>query len=249
MSSIISRVTMSMSDTIIIIPSRIGSTRLNKKALQLIGNMTMVEHVYKKASSTGIMTYVATDSEDIADVVIKTGGNCIMTSSNCQSGTDRVHEAWSAIKDRGDIRYIINLQGDMPLVNPEIILQVVETLRKTNADIVTPVTKVDMTVAESKSNVKVVVDNHGRALYFSRSVIPNGAQEFWYHIGIYGFKVEALQKFIQLPQSYLEKSENLEQLRAVENGMTISVCYASSAPISVDIADELEKVREEYYKL
>lgn len=232
-------------DFVIIIPSRISSTRLERKPLKMIGDKTMVEHVYLRAASVSEQnTYVATDSEEIASVIQRIGGNVIMTESDCETGTDRVWSGLHQIEGHERIKYVINLQGDMPFVEPDILKSVIIKLRMNESDIVTPIVKVKKQDALSHSNVKVVIDNNDRALYFSRSLIPHFAEEFWYHIGIYGFKKSALQKFVELPQSYLERSENLEQLRAIENDMKISVCHANSVPISVDTQEDLEKAMQ-----
>ncbi len=210
----------------------------------------MIEHVYNRTSSLGIKsTYIATDSEDIAEVITKAGGKFIMTKPECASGTDRIYEALQTIKDNGNIKYVINLQGDMPFIDPAIITKVIDTLKKSNADIVTPVAEIDRLTAEAPSNVKVVIGKDDKALYFSRSMIPHGAEKFWYHIGIYGYTTSALKKFVHLPQSPLEKQESLEQLRALENDMTITVCYAESVPISVDTDDDLSKARMQHDSL
>lgn len=234
------------SDVAIIIPSRLGSERLFQKPLKLIGNYTMIEHMVRQVKKTEVENiFVATDSELIAEKVVESGGRYIMTSPNCLSGTDRVYEAVQALSnDR--IEYVINVQGDMPFIEPEAILSVIGKLKNSNFGIVTPVTKVDINLAQSESNVKVVVDNQSRALYFSRSPIPHFAKEFLYHIGVYGFRKNYLESFMKLPQSFLEKNENLEQLRAIENNMDIGICYVEDVPISVDTSEDLNKAIEFY---
>ncbi|WP_341763718.1 3-deoxy-manno-octulosonate cytidylyltransferase [Candidatus Tisiphia endosymbiont of Beris chalybata] len=230
------------SDVAIIIPSRLNSTRLTQKPLQLIGNITMIEHVLSQVQSTGLKNiFVATDSNEIAEKVTGHGGQFIFTPTGCTSGTDRVYEAFQLIPDNHNINYILNVQGDMPFIDPKIILSVIENLKSSTYDIMTPVTKVGLQLANSNSNVKVITDNNNRALYFSRSVIPYGANEFLYHIGVYGFRKKALGQFVKLPSSSLEQSENLEQLRALENNMTIGVCYVNNIPISVDTEADLRQ--------
>ena len=229
------------SDVAVIIPSRLGSERLYQKPLQLIGPYTMIEHVVHQIKSTGLENiYVATDSLAIAEKVISCGVEYILTSESCLSGTDRVYEA-SKLVQKPNINYIINVQGDMPFVEPEVILKVIESLKSSSYEIITPVVKVGIDIANSHSNVKVVTNEKGKALYFSRSLIPYGATEFLYHIGIYGFRKAALDKFVKLPMSPLEISEKLEQLRALQNGMTIGICYVENIPISVDTQDDLNK--------
>jgi 3-deoxy-manno-octulosonate cytidylyltransferase (CMP-KDO synthetase) len=238
------------SDVAIIIPSRLNSVRLSQKPLQSIGGISMIEHVLKQVQLTNLKNiYVATDSEAIAQKVTDAGGKFILTTAKCESGTDRVYEGLKAIVDNNHIHYIINVQGDMPFVEPESIIKVIETLKAGVYDIMTPVAKVGIEIANSPSNVKVITDHHDKALYFSRSLIPYGADEFLYHVGIYGFRLAALTKFMQLSPSALEISEKLEQLRALQNGMSIGVCYVDNIPISVDTQDDLDKAIEFYHSL
>lgn len=235
-------------DVAIIIPSRLGSTRLLEKPLQLIGNRTMIEHVISSVMSAGIEnTYVATDSKAIIDKVVSNGGKYIFVDDECNTGTDRVYKAFLKIPGAEKINYVLNVQGDMPFVKPQVIIDVIERLKNSNYDILTPVVKVGLDVVAGDSNVKVVVGSNERALYFSRSLIPYGAKEFLYHVGIYGFRKASLDAFVKLPQSDLEKSEKLEQLRALENNMQIGVCYTDEIPISVDTSEDLNKAIEFYY--
>ena len=235
------------SDVAIIIPSRLGSVRLEKKPLKKIGSMSMIEHVLSQVQRTGLKNvFVATDSEEIAEKVLNIGGQVILTSPDCQSGTDRVYDALNSIADLQNIEYVVNVQGDMPFVEPESIITVIESLKSGTHDIMTPVAKVGIEIADSNSNVKVITDHNDKALYFSRSLIPHGASEFLYHVGIYGFRKAALTKFMGFPPSSLELSEKLEQLRALQNNMSIGVCYVDNIPISVDTQDDLDKAIEFY---
>lgn len=232
-------------DVAIIIPARLKSTRLPTKMLLPIGDCTLIEHAYRRALESDVGTiYVATDSTEIAEVIKGLGGKFIMTSEHCAKGSDRVYEALQMIPNKNEIKYVVNIQGDMPFLNPLVVQQVITKLKNSTFDIVTPLAKVGHDVASSHSNVKAVVDSNGRALYFSRQMIPHDADEYWYHVGIYGFRVEALEKFARLPESSLEKAESLEQLRAIEDGMSIGVCYTDSIPISVDTLEDLEKARD-----
>ncbi|MBP7190137.1 MAG: 3-deoxy-manno-octulosonate cytidylyltransferase [Rickettsiaceae bacterium] len=234
-------------NTAIIIPARLGSSRLKEKAIQMIGDKTMVEHTYHKGAELGLKhLYVATDSDKIANVIERAGGKVIMTSEDCQSGTDRVYEAIKSIENSQEIEYVVNLQGDLPLIDPSIIMSVILSLKNSDADIVTPVAKVGVDIAKDPNNVKAIIGVNDNALYFSRAMAPYGSNEYWYHIGIYGYKIEALKKFVELSPSVLEKIEKLEQLRALENDMKIKVCYADSIPVSVDTESDLEKVRKMY---
>jgi 3-deoxy-manno-octulosonate cytidylyltransferase (CMP-KDO synthetase) len=265
----------SLKDTAIIIPSRIGSTRLEKKPLAIIEGKVLIERVYNQVKSTGLANiFIATDSEEIYSLAEKIGAKPIMTDSSCSTGTDRVYDCYKKINDNGAIKYIVNIQGDMPFISPETIKSTIKLLRINKFDIVTPVVRTSKKNVEGFSNVKVVtcdvekmlidtdtgktvdiVSNgvgttnkeeieFSSAVYFSRSLIPYSAEEFLYHIGIYGFTSDSIKKFCNLPQSYLEKTENLEQLRALENGMSIGVCYVDDIPISVDTKEDLEKAIE-----
>ena len=135
----------------------------------------------------------------------------------------------------------------MPFIDVDIIGSMINYLKSSNFNIVTPVVKVSKEFADTPSNVKVVFDKNGKALYFSRSLIPHGGKEFFYHVGIYGFKVEALEHFVSLEKSQYEKEESLEQLRAIENGISIGVFETEQIPISVDTAEDLDKAKQ-YYK-
>jgi len=227
-----------MQDIAIIIPSRLGSVRLPKKPLAKIGDLTMIERVSMAALKTGISAvYIATDSTEIGALAEKSGAKAIITDKECASGTDRVFLA-SQIANLPH-KVIVNVQGDMPFVDPDVILQVAKMCLDTDFDITTAVSEANPEYAASVSNVKAIDDKNGRALYFSRAMIPHNAQTYLCHIGIYAFKRDALSKFCSLPTSEIEKSESLEQLRALHNGMSIGACRAASMPISVDTADDL----------
>lgn len=236
-------------DVVVIVPARISSTRLPAKPLQTIGDQTMIEHVLTRIKKIGIWNlFVATDSEEISSLVAKKGFMSIMTSKDCPTGTDRVYEAFKKLPDHSTINYIINVQGDMPFIDGEVISDIIEELKKNDFDIMTSVVKVKEEVAASPSNVKAVVGKNNKVLYFSRALVPNGSKEFFYHVGIYGFKVKALEKFVSLEQTLNEKLEQLEQLRALDNDMTIGVCYSNEIPISVDTEEDLKKAREFFDK-
>lgn len=234
-------------EILVIIPARIGSTRLEKKPLKKIGNMTMIEHICKNLTDYGIKNfYIATDSEEISEYLANRNYKVIMTDSDLESGTDRVFQAWKKIDESGKFKFIINVQGDMPFLDPKIITDISEEIIKTQYDILTPVTKVDYEKAKGESNVKVVINKNNQALYFSRSMIPNSSAEYLYHVGVYAFKDHALKKFVSLPKSDYERSERLEQLRALENNMSIGIIYSDSIPISIDTEDDY-KLAIDYY--
>ena len=231
------------SNLAIIIPARAGSTRLINKAVAMIGDKPMIQHVYENAALSGVEhLFIATDSTEIQQAVEGFGGKTIMTGE-CPTGTDRVFEAFVQLPNKEQIEYIINLQGDMPFINPKDIEEVCSTLRRGKSDMVTLVTPVSAEEAQSHNNVKAVIAESGRALYFSREAVPHNAKEYMYHIGIYGFTSEALKKFVSLEPSKLELQEKLEQLRALENNMSIQTVSVGSIPISVDTAEDLEKAK------
>ncbi len=233
--------------TLVIIPARLGSTRLPEKPLIKIGDISMIARVATQVIKSGLDNiYIATDSEKIADELLAYDVKSILTDPSCPSGTDRTFAAWNNMPNKADFKYIINVQGDMPFIDPSIISKVAKALWESNCDIVTPVAKVGLREAESESNVKVVSTPSKRAIYFSRSLIPNGATEFLYHVGVYGYKAKSLSHFVSLPVSEIEKTERLEQLRALENGMTIEICEVDSIPISIDTEEDLKKAKDYY---
>ncbi len=237
---------------IIIIPSRLGSVRLPNKPLADINGKPMIIHVLNNAKKADVgRVVVATDSTVIAKIVEQEGGEAIMTSSDLPSGTVRVGHALRQIKEKYD--FVVNLQGDMPNIQPSVIRSVIEgIIEEEKADIMTAVYKVDKKHKdiEKTSVVKAVLARTNevkkiyKALYFSRSLVPFNSDIFYSHIGIYCFRPEALEKFLFLPPSALEIAENLEQLKALENDMSIYTCISNDMPISVDVLDDLENARK-----
>jgi 3-deoxy-manno-octulosonate cytidylyltransferase (CMP-KDO synthetase) len=205
----------------------------------------MIEHVIHSLDDSSLGSiFVATDDQEIFDTIKKTNAIPIMTDPECPTGSERVRQALDKIPGHEKIKYIINVQGDMPFVKASVIQDIINALKAGRAEMMTAVVKIDDSVASSDSNVKVVVDRSNLAMYFSRSMIPHGAKEFLYHVGIYGFTRETLEKFVSLPQSECEKIEKLEQLRALENGIKIGVVFSNEIPISVDTPEDLEKARQ-----
>ncbi|MES1241122.1 MAG: 3-deoxy-manno-octulosonate cytidylyltransferase [Acidobacteriota bacterium] len=227
------------------IPARYASTRLPGKPLLLIAGRPMIEHVYERASrARGLdRIVVLTDDERIARAVEGFGGEWEMTPAECASGTDRIAHAarrWNAAA-------VVNIQGDEPLIDPEVVSRLAVHLADHPEDPV--VTLAADAAPEEMGNpnaVKVVLDLAGYALYFSRSPIPFPRQEGGAaplkHLGIYGYQREALLRLASLPQAPLERSESLEQLRALENGLRIRVLLAGSASPGVDTREDLERV-------
>ena len=227
------------------IPARYGSTRLPGKPLLPIAGRPMIEHVYTRvARARGLSRVVVlTDDERIARAVEGFGGEVEMTPADCASGTDRI--AWAA--RRWDAAAIINIQGDEPLIDPEEISRIAGHLAAHPEDpVVTLATPAAPEEMGNPNAVKVVLAQDGAALYFSRAPIPYPRQEGGFaplkHLGIYGYQREALLRLAALPPSPLERSESLEQLRALENGMGIRVLIVDRASIGVDTAEDLERV-------
>ena len=233
---------------LIIIPSRLGSTRLQEKALKIINGKPMIWHVWSNALKADLgPVVVATDSEKISNIINAKGGKAILTDSKHQSGSDRVYEALNKFDNSFNYDLIINLQGDMPVFDPKVLQNLVSKIK--SEDITTLVCKANVDEISDPNVVKAVIswdkndEDHGTALYFSRSKVPYNAPTYWHHIGIYAWKRESLKKFISLPVSNLEKTEKLEQLRALENGMVIKVVKTKDNFIGVDTQKDLNKVR------
>jgi 3-deoxy-manno-octulosonate cytidylyltransferase (CMP-KDO synthetase) len=232
------------------IPARYGSTRLPGKPLLPIAGRPMIEHVYTQvARARGLdRVVVLTDDERIARAVEAFGGEWEMTPADCASGTDRI--AWAARRwDAAATSAIVNVQGDEPLIDPEEISRIAEHLAANPQDpVVTLATPAAPEEMGNPNAVKVVLAKDGAALYFSRSPIPYPRHEGGFaplkHLGIYGYQREALLRLAALPPSPLERSESLEQLRALENGMGIRVLIVERASIGVDTAEDLERVEE-----
>ena len=244
----------------VVIPARYGSTRLPGKPLIDLNGKPMIQHVIDRAlESRALDVIVATDDQRIVEAVGRTDANVVLTSSEHQSGTDRV---WEAIEGRAlvDDAVIVNVQGDEPLIPSAVINQAADLVHCANdcgvATLCEPMN--DGRDVFNPNVVKVVVDHQGRALYFSRAPIPweRGKfeskgnptnEETWFrHLGIYAFKHWALQRFVSMPQSRLERLESLEQLRLLENGMPIAIARTVAAiPASVDTQDDVDRVRKE----
>jgi 3-deoxy-manno-octulosonate cytidylyltransferase (CMP-KDO synthetase) len=209
----------------------------------------MIEHVYARvARARGLdRVVVLTDDERIGRAVESFGGDWEMTPADCASGTDRI--AWAARRWDAAVAAVINVQGDEPLIDPEAVSRVAEHLAANRDDpIVTLATPATLEEIGNPNTVKVVLAGDGAALYFSRASIPYRRQEGgaapWKHLGIYGYQREALLRLAGLPPSPLERSEALEQLRALENGIPIRVLQVEWGSLSVDTAEDLERVEE-----
>lgn len=239
-----------------IIPARYSSTRFPGKPLAILGGKPVIQHVYEKVSKMLDDVYVATDDERIKDTVESFGGNAIMTSTNHKSGTDRIEEAVNIIEKKFDV--IINIQGDEPFIHKTQI----ETIRRCFDDSETmiatlgrPFTEKDsINDLENPNSPKLICDNNGFAMYFSRNIIPyirgeeksNWINKFTYlkHIGLYAYRANVLSEITKLPQSSLELAESLEQLRWLQNGYRIKVGITHVETIGIDTPEDLKRAEE-----
>lgn len=232
---------------IIIIPARMASTRLPGKPLADIAGKPMIVRVAEQAIKANIGdVVVATDTLEVKASVEDFGYKAILTRADHESGSDRVYEA--LLKIGGDYDAIINVQGDLPTIAPADICAVMKPLEDQNCDIST--LGVEISDEDEKTNpnvVKIVGSPIGsnllRALYFTRATAPYGDGPLYHHIGLYGYKRQALERFVSLSPSTLEKRETLEQLRALEAGMTIHAAIIDTVPLGVDTPKDLEKAR------
>jgi len=236
-------------NTIILIPARMASTRLPGKPLADIAGLPMIVQVAKRAAESGIgRVTVAVDHKDIFDAVRAAGFDAVMTRDTHQSGSDRIHEALGHADPERKAAFIVNVQGDLPTIEPETIRASLRPLANAGTDIAT--LTVEITHEEEKTNPNVVkivgspiAENRLRALYFTRATAPYGKGPLYHHIGLYTYRREALERFVTLSPSVLEKRESLEQLRAIEAGMRIDAEIVDSVPLGVDTPADLEKAR------
>lgn len=240
-----------MNKVIIVIPARYGSTRFPGKPLADLQGRPIIQWVYeacKKADCGEVI--IATEDERITSAAASFGAKAVMTSADCQSGTDRIYQATKGL----GASHVINVQGDEPFVRPETIKAVVELVKNDDqTDISTacmPIT--DKEAVNNPNHVKAVLAKDMRALYFSRSPIPYKREKtpesekapYYLHCGIYGYKIKALEQFVKLPVSPLENLEKLEQLRALEAGMTIKSALINKAGPAIDTPADLERAKE-----
>ena len=236
-----------------IIPARYASTRFPGKPLAQLGGKYVIQHVYEKVSSVLESTYVATDDERIAKAVESFGGNVVMTRSDHKSGTDRIAEAVEKIDGQWDV--VVNIQGDEPFIQQEQLHTVCECFHDVRAQIATIGKKfTEMEAVENPNSPKIVVDNNGYAMYFSRSIIPfiRGTEQkgwlqhfpFLKHLGIYAYRTDVLREITRLPQSSLEKAESLEQLRWLQNGYKIKVGITDFETVGIDTPEDLVRAEQ-----
>ena len=238
-----------MADVLILIPARMAATRLPGKPLADIAGLPMIVHVLRRAEAAAVgPVVVATDSPQIATAVENAGGRSVMTGAGHASGSDRVFEALGKLDPNGRAAIVVNVQGDLPTLEPSTIAAAVRLLADQSVDIGTAAAEI--TRAEERDDpavVKVVgtpvAPERLHALYFTRATAPYGDGPLYHHIGLYAFRRAALERFVALPPSPLEKREKLEQLRAIEAGMRIDVAIVDAAPLGVDTPDDLARAR------
>jgi 3-deoxy-manno-octulosonate cytidylyltransferase (CMP-KDO synthetase) len=235
---------------LILIPARMAATRLPGKALADIAGKPMIVHVLRRAEAAKLgPVVVATDAEAIAAAVEKAGGRAVMTRADHVSGSDRIFEALNAADPERRADIIVNVQGDLPTLEPRDVAAAVALLEDRDVDIGTIAAEITNNEDRSNSNVVKVVGSQIapgrlRALDFTRSTAPSGGGPLYHHIGLYAYRRDALARFVQLLPSPLEQREKLEQLRALENGMRIDVAIVDSVPLGVDTPDDLEAARK-----
>lgn len=238
-----------MSDTLVVIPARVSSTRLPGKVLADIAGKPLIIRAFECAMAAKVGdVIVACDDSRVSDAIESVGGTAILTNPDLPSGTDRVFEAWQKFDIERRYKYIINVQGDLPFLDAEFIQKAGEIVKESNYDMSTLATPIKDKSYLQPSTVKPVISfsdsKKGQALYFSREAVPHNGP-YYNHVGIYCFRAESLEKFVSLPQSLLEKTEKLEQLRALESGMTIGITVIDKdSPISIDTYEDLEKARD-----
>ena len=242
-----------MSNTVILIPSRLAATRLPNKPLLKINNISIINHVYKIAKSSLIgESYVATGDKEIFEEVTKLGGKCILTKKDHKTGTDRIFEAYQELKE-DNIEYVINLQGDEPMLDIEDVTNLLKKTIKKQSKISTLACQIEDEKFFLNTNVVKVItkeellqNNLSTATSFTRE-IKNTQKNIYHHIGIYIYNVTYLERFVQLDQTQNEKSQKLEQLRLMDNNIEIDVGLAKTKPIGVDTDEdylEIKKIME-----
>lgn len=239
-----------MTSSLVLIPARMSAQRLPGKPLADIAGEPMIVHVLRRAEEAGIgPVVVATDSEAIQAAVEKAGGRAVMTSASHPTGSDRIHEAARIVDPDGDYQRIVNIQGDLPTLEPGIVRAASALLDDPEVDIGTLTAVITRPEEIDNPNVVKVVGtplsaSRLRALYFTRATAPTGEGPLYHHIGLYAYRRVALDRFVSLPPAPLETRERLEQLRALENGMRIDVAVVDAVPLGVDTPADLERARE-----
>jgi 3-deoxy-manno-octulosonate cytidylyltransferase (CMP-KDO synthetase) len=240
---------MADSDVLVIIPARLAATRLPGKPLADICGQPMIVHVLRRAEAAKVgPVVVATDAPEIAAAVEAAGGRAVMTRPDHPSGSDRVFEAVQRLDPEGRAKIVVNVQGDLPTLDPNDIRAALAPLSDPAVDVSTIAAEIRDPAERTNPNVVKVVGSEVapgrlRALYFTRATAPHGDGPLYHHIGLYAFRRAALAKFVALPPSPLERREKLEQLRLLEAGMRIDVAVVGSVPLGVDTPEDLVRAR------
>ena len=230
--------------SIAIIPVRLASTRMQRKALREIAGVPLVVRVYRAVRLSPLLddVIVATDSSEVMKLCSGSGVKALMTSTSHRSGTERVHEIARSL----DADVYVNVQGDEPMTRPEHIVALLSVMTDASVQVGTLKTPCAPEDIKNPAAVKVVTDSSGRALYFSRAAIPfdrdAGSPCYFKHLGFYAYRKAVLERFVALPESSLERAERLEQLRCLENGIAIHVAQTPYDTIGVDTEEDLERV-------
>jgi len=238
---------------VVLIPARMASTRLAGKPLADICGAPMIVQVWRRAIEADLgPVIVAAGEAEIIDAVKEAGGEAVLTRADHPSGSDRIFEALGTIDPGGRFDAVVNLQGDLPTLDPALPGLALELLDEDGVDIGTLAARITEAREESDPNVvkavvaspdKEKVGGRGQALYFSRATVPAGDGPLWHHIGLYAWRRDALARFVALPPSPLERRERLEQLRALEAGMRIDVAFVDTVPLGVDTPADLDRAR------
>ncbi len=234
---------------LLLIPARMAATRLPGKPLADIGGRPMIVHVADQAAAAGIgRVVVATDSHEIAAAVTAHGHEAAMTRADHQSGSDRIFEALQALDPDGSVEIVVNVQGDLPTLEPALIAAALRPLDDPAVDIATLGVAIGREEEKTNPNVVKIVGSplsatRQRALYFTRATAPWGDGPLYHHVGLYAYRRHALARFVTLPPSPLETREKLEQLRALEAGMRIDAEIVDTVPLGVDTPEDLERAR------
>ncbi|CAA0085797.1 3-deoxy-manno-octulosonate cytidylyltransferase [Starkeya nomas] len=237
-------------DTLILIPARMASTRLPGKPLADLGGRPMIVEVARRSAAADVgRVVVATDDEGVRAAVEKAGFEVVMTRADHTTGSDRIFEALGHIDPARRASRIINVQGDLPTLDPALIRAAIDLLDDPAVDIGTLAAEITVAAERTNPNVVKAVGSplspaRQRALYFTRATAPYGEGSLFHHIGLYAYRRAALERFVALPPSPLEQREKLEQLRALEAGMRIDVAIVDTVPLGVDTPEDLERARE-----
>lgn len=239
-----------MTKPLVLIPARLAATRLPDKPLADICGEPMIVHVWRRACEAGIgPVAVATDAPEIIEAVKRAGGDAVLTRADHASGSDRIFEALQKLDPSGTYDAVVNVQGDLPTVDPKAIAVSLMPLQNKEVAISTLVAEIGIEEERTNPNVVKMVGSeiapgHFRALYFTRATAPYGEGPLYHHIGLYAYRRSALERFVAMQPSPLERREKLEQLRALEAGMRIDAVVVDDVPLGVDTPHDLERARQ-----